>query len=223
MRQPCQTVDCSVALWEKCASRVICTSCRWDDHDLARQQQLPALPPLLSTELRMTQTSANTNIFPGVAAPARLGPGGPRTMPHRAGAGCITHVRPKSLYFPCTRTTRNVGLAFGRSPCTKHLQVIVLGHTAGSPGRPRRAAIHPAQRGSQQTTYACNYYAARGALNPARPFVGLPAGGPWLHVCYSCTWPRLARPPLARVALGLEAAQRPCRFLTSSDPLGEVQ
>ena len=71
MRQPCQAVDCSVALWEKCASRVICTSCRWDDHDLARQQQLPALPPLLSTELmRMTQTSANANIFPGVAAPA---------------------------------------------------------------------------------------------------------------------------------------------------------
>jgi len=92
--------------------------------------------------MRMTQTSANANIFPGVAAPARPGPGGPRTMPHRAGAGCITHVRPKSLYFPCTRTTRNVGLAFGRSPCAKHLQVIVLG---------TRPAVRDA-RGVQQFT-----------------------------------------------------------------------
>ena len=144
-------------------------------------------------------------------------------MPHRAGAGCITHVRPKSLYFPCTRTTRNVGLAFGRSPCTKHLQVIVLG---------TRPAVRDA-RGVQQftprneevnnqpTLVIIMLHLARST--PPDRFFGLSAGGPWLHVCYSCTWPRLARPPLVRVALGLEAAQRPCRFLTSSDALGAVQ
>ena len=63
-------------------------------------------------------------------------------MPHRAGAGCIMHVRPKSLYFSCTRTTRNLGLAIGRAPCAKHLQAIALG---------TRPAVRDA-RGVQQFT-----------------------------------------------------------------------
>jgi len=132
----------------------------------------------------MTQTSASANIFPEWQPPPWTGGPTDHASPRRRG---LHHTRPpKVTLLPVHKDDQEPRSCVWPLPMHQAPPGHRLGHKAGSPGRPRRAAIHPAQRGSQQTTNACNYYAALGALNPARPFFGLSAGGPWLHVCCSC-------------------------------------
>ena len=62
---------------------------------------------------------------------------------------------------------------------------------------------------NKQLTFFLACIAALGALNPARPFFGCPLWGPFCWCCLHVAAPGAPDPPLSRVALGLEAAQRP--------------